>query len=171
METINEILNDCLEKDRVRTQLNKREYGSVFGRSITETVVSQSLKGADGQDSDISRSSSNRADAEADLAAKVEQAKATQMLLDHQAELEKMEIEWKLEETKMLAEIKQKEAETKLKLEEGKSQLKQLQVESEVKVAEARVRASNSFDMPGNFVDEAGKVALDSPETPTSYAF
>ena len=35
------------------------------------------------------------------------------MLQDHQAELDKMEIEWKLEETRMLAEIKQKEAETR----------------------------------------------------------
>ncbi len=115
METINEIFNDRLEKDRVRMQLSKQEYGSVFGRSNTETVVSQSFEGPDDQESNISRSSSNRADAEADLAAKVEQAKATQMLQDHQAELDKMEIEWKLEETKMLAEIKQKETETKLK--------------------------------------------------------
>ncbi|KAK0140224.1 hypothetical protein N1851_022832 [Merluccius polli] len=146
-------------------QLSKKEYGSVFGRSNTETVASQSLKGSDDEDSNISRSSSNRADSEADLAAKVEQAKATQVLQEHQAELDKMEIEWKLEETKMLAQVKQKEAEIKLKLEEGKSKLKQLQAESEVKVAKARVRAYNSFDMPGNCVDEARKVALDTPDT------
>lgn len=108
METINETFNDRLEKDRVRMQLSKREYGSVFGKSDTETAVSQWLKGFDDQDSNICRSSSNRADAEADLAAKMEQAKVTQMLQDHQAELDKTEIEWKLEETKMLAEIRGK---------------------------------------------------------------
>lgn len=45
-------------------QLRKREYGSVFGRTNTETVVSKSLNGADDQVSSISTASSKRADAE-----------------------------------------------------------------------------------------------------------
>ncbi len=83
--------NDCLERERVRMQLNKGEYGSVFGRTNTETVISQPLKEPDDQKSNISTSSSKRADAEAELAAKIEQAKAVQMLQAQQAKLEKLE--------------------------------------------------------------------------------
>lgn len=72
MENIDRAFNDCLERERVRMQLNKEEYGSVFGRTNTETVVSQSLKEPDDQVSNIYMSSSKRADAEAELAAKVE---------------------------------------------------------------------------------------------------
>ncbi|XP_024119479.1 uncharacterized protein LOC112140697 [Oryzias melastigma] len=39
-ETIQEAFNDRLEKERVRMILNKTEFGSVFGHSITETVIS-----------------------------------------------------------------------------------------------------------------------------------
>lgn len=159
MENIDKAFNDCLEKERVRMQLNKEEYGSVFGRTNTETVVSQSLEEPDDQVSNISMSSSKRADAEAELAAKVEQAKAVQMLHAQQAKLEKLETEWKLRETQMLVEIKEREAEMKLKLEEEKSKLQQLKAESEVKVAEARVRAYNSFEV------ETDKTPLDSPNT------
>lgn len=147
MESVGQAVtfNDCLEKERVRMQLNKREYGSVFGRTNTETEVSLSKVGDD-QVSAISGSSSKRADAEADLAAKVEQLKAIQTLHVQQAKLEKLETDWKLKETEMLAEFKQKEAEMKLKLDEEKSKLQQLQADSEVKVAEARVKAYNQFD-------------------------
>ncbi len=146
MENMDKTFNDCLERERVRIQLNKGEYGSVFGRTNTETVISQPLKEPDDQKSNISTSSSKRADAEAELAAKIEQAKAVQMLQAQQAKLEKLETEWKLKETQMLAEIKEKEAEMKSKLEEEKSKLQQLKAESEVKVAEARVRAYTSFE-------------------------
>lgn len=56
-------------------------------------MVSLSLNGSDDQVSAISRSSSKRADAEAELAAKVEQSKAIQMLHAQKAKLEKLETE------------------------------------------------------------------------------
>lgn len=165
MENIDKTFNSRLEKERVRLQSDKREYGSVFGSTNTETVVSQPLKGSDDQVSVISGSSSKRADAEAELASKVEPAKAIQMLHAQQAKLDKMETEWKLKEAEMLIEIKQREAEMKLKLEEGKSKSQQLQADSEVKVAEARVRAYNNFDIFGSCDEETDKVPLDSPNT------
>ncbi|KAL1258159.1 hypothetical protein QQF64_011403 [Cirrhinus molitorella] len=138
LENIDEAFNDQLEKERVRIALNKEEYGSVFGNTKTETIISESSKESGHNSSATSRSSSKRADAEAELAAKVEQAKFMQKIHVQQARLDKMESEWKLKETQMLAEIKQKEAEMKLKLELEKTRLQQLQAENEVKVAAAR---------------------------------
>ncbi|XP_067276268.1 uncharacterized protein [Pseudorasbora parva] len=154
LENIDEAFNDQLEKERVRIALNKDEYGSVFGNTKTETVISESSQGSGISSSAISRSSSKRADAEADLAAKVEHAKAMQKVHLQQARLDKLESEWKLKETQMLAEIKQKEADMKLKLEAEKTRLLQLQADNEVKVAEARVRAYNNFDGLESFTEE-----------------
>lgn len=69
-----------------------------------------------------------------------------QEIHDQQAKLDKMESDWKLCETKMLAEIKQKEIETQLRLEEERNQLHQLQVDKEVKVAAARVKVYNDLE-------------------------
>ncbi|KAG1944948.1 hypothetical protein F2P79_014429 [Pimephales promelas] len=154
LENIDEAFNDQLEKERVRMALNKDEYESVFGNTKTETVISESSQGSGNHSSATSRSSSKRADAEAELAAKVEQAKAMQKIHLQQARLDKLESEWKLKETQMLAEIKQKEVEMKLKLEEEKTRLQQLQADNEVKVAAARVRAYNNFDGAESFEEE-----------------
>ncbi|GAA6104103.1 uncharacterized protein LOC113079594 [Tachysurus ichikawai] len=47
-----------------------------------------------------SKTSSKGADAEAELAAKIEQAKAMQEIYDQQARLHKMENDWKVKEAK-----------------------------------------------------------------------
>nr|XP_043906906.1 uncharacterized protein LOC122785246 [Solea senegalensis] len=146
LENIDETFNDHLEKERVRIVLNKNEYGSVFGNSKTETVISESIQRSYASSSATSRSSSKRADAEADLAAKLEQAKAMQIIHTQQARLDELESEWKFKETQMLAEFKQREAEMKLKLEEEKTRLQQLHADNEVKVAAARVRAYHNFN-------------------------
>ncbi|RXN10003.1 hypothetical protein ROHU_031096 [Labeo rohita] len=146
LETIDEEYNEELVKERVRQVLNKNEYGSIFGCTITNTVISESSQGSGNQSKTSSKISSKRADAEADLAAKREQAKAMQEIHDQQAKLDKMESDWKLCETKMLAEIKQKEIETQLRLEEERNRLHQLQVDKEVKVAAARVKVYNDLE-------------------------
>lgn len=115
--------------------LNKDEYGSIFGCTITNTVISESSQGSGNQSKTSSKISSKQADAEAELAAKQEQAKAMQGIHDQQAKLNKMESDWKLCEAKMLAEIKQREIEMQKRLEEERKRLHQLQVEKEVKVA------------------------------------
>lgn len=147
LETFNESYNEELVKERVRQVLNKDEYGSVFGCTVTNTVVSESSLGSDNQ-SKTSKVSSKRADAQAEFAAKLEQAKALQEIHNQQAKLDKMEHDWKLCESRMLAEIKQKEAEMQLRLVEEKKRLQQLQVDKEVKVAAARVKVYN--DLEGN---------------------
>ncbi|XP_073718035.1 uncharacterized protein [Misgurnus anguillicaudatus] len=154
LKNIHEAFNDKLEKARVRIALNKDDYGSVFGNTKTETVTSESLQRSELNSSVNSKSSSKRADAEAELAAKVEEAKAMQKIQAQQAKLDKLESEWKLKETQMLAEIKQREAEIKQKLETEKTKLQQLQVNSEVRVAAARVRAYNNFDGLESFKED-----------------
>lgn len=144
LESVNETFKDHLEKERVRMVLNKNEYGSIFGNTITETLPS--LQGSDADSSTHSRAPSKRADAEAELAANLERAKVMEELHAQQAKLDKLENEWKIKEAQMLAEIKQREAEMKQRLEEEKSKLQQLQADNEVKVAAARVQAYNSFD-------------------------
>ncbi|CAH2220511.1 uncharacterized protein LOC113033320 [Pelobates cultripes] len=139
LESIDGIFNDRLEKERVRMLLNKEEYESVFGNTETETAFSESQQGSDSSSRATSRSSSGRADAGADLAAKIEQAKAMQQMREQQTKLNKLESELKLKEAQMLAEIK-------LKLDEKKTRLQQLQTENEVKVAAARVKAHNAYD-------------------------
>ncbi|CAH2277109.1 Hypothetical predicted protein [Pelobates cultripes] len=117
LENIDAIFNDRLEKERVRMVLNKEEYESVFGNTETETAFSESLQGSDSSSRATSRSSSRRA--EADLAPKIEQAKAMQQMREQQAKLNKLESKLKLKEAQMLAEIK-------LKLDEEKTRLQQL---------------------------------------------
>ena len=130
--------------------LNKDEYESVFGNTKTDIVISESTQGS----GNPSSASSKRADAEAELAVKVEQAKAMQTIQSQQARLDKLESEWKVKETQMLAEIKQKEVEIKLKLDEEKIRLQQLQADNEVKVAAARLRAYNHFEGFEGFEEE-----------------
>ncbi len=72
LETIGEDYNEELVKERVRQVLNKDEYGSIFGCTITNTVISESSQGSGNQSKTSSKISSKRADAEAELAAKQE---------------------------------------------------------------------------------------------------
>ncbi|CAH2256001.1 Hypothetical predicted protein [Pelobates cultripes] len=139
LENADGIFNDQLEKERMRMVHNKEEDESVFGNTETETAFSESLQESDSSSRATSRSSSRRADAEADLAVKIEQAKAMQQMREQQAKLNKLESELKLKEAQTLAEIK-------LKLDEEKTRLQQLQAENEVKVAAARVIAYNVYD-------------------------
>lgn len=80
LESVNGTFKDYLEKERVRMVLNKDEYESILGNTITETVNSESPQGSDTNSSTSSRASSRRADAEAELAANSERAKATKEL-------------------------------------------------------------------------------------------
>ncbi|KAJ8342685.1 hypothetical protein SKAU_G00326130 [Synaphobranchus kaupii] len=145
LKTINENYNEQLEKVRVRMALNKAEYGSVFGYTKTETVVSETSEKSNNHSSAASNSSSKRLDAEAELAAKREQAKVMKDIQAQQARFTRMESELKLEEAKMLAEIEQKRANSQIELEEERTKLVQLQADKEVQVAAARVRAYESF--------------------------
>lgn len=138
LETIEETFNDQLEKERVRIILNKREYGSVFGDTKTETSATVKSK--------TSGNSGGCAEAEAELAAKVEQAKVTKEILAQEAKVTKMESEWKLTEYQAHAALKRQEVEMKVKLEEERTKLQQLTADSEVKVAAARVHAYNALD-------------------------
>lgn len=92
-----------VEKERVRMILNKDEYKSIFGNTNTESVMSEKL---DNPSVISSKASSTRVDAEADLAAKLEQAKSMQEIQAQAAKLSKLESEQKLHESQMMAEIK-----------------------------------------------------------------
>ncbi|XP_026042791.1 uncharacterized protein LOC113033320 [Astatotilapia calliptera] len=156
LEDIDKTFNDRLEKERVRMILSKEEYGSVFGKTETETVISEHSKGSDSYSGATSTTSSKRVDAEADLAAKLEQAKAMQRIHEQQAKLSSLEHEWKIKEAQMIAEMT-------AKLEEERTKLQQLQAENEVKVAAARVRAYNNYDGLESLKYEADdKLQLDS---------
>lgn len=76
LDNIDKAFNDHLEEERVRMVLNSDEYGSVFRKTDTETLISESTQESDTHSSTTSTSSSKCADAEAELAAKLEQAKA-----------------------------------------------------------------------------------------------
>lgn len=67
-------------KERVRQILNKDEYASVFGCTNTDTIISESSQTSESliTSKTSSKASSKQADAEAELASKVEQAKAMQ---------------------------------------------------------------------------------------------
>ncbi|GAA6080319.1 uncharacterized protein LOC113076900 [Tachysurus ichikawai] len=78
IETSDDIDNEVAVKEKVRQVLNKDEYGSIFGGTNTETVISESLPSLEGQSKISSKTSSKRADAEAELAAEIEQANAMQ---------------------------------------------------------------------------------------------
>lgn len=67
LETVDEDYNDQLEKERVRGILNKGEYGSIFGHTITETISSERLSSHSSSNS----TSSSKADAKAELADKL----------------------------------------------------------------------------------------------------
>lgn len=141
--TIDDNLNPILEKFRVRTILSKTEHASIFGETNTETEVG-SCHGSH-HSSLTSNSSSKRLDAEAELAAKREQAKAMVDIQAQQARFTRLESELRLKEARMLAELKLEEerrlAEGRLKLEEERTKLEQLKAEKEIQIAAARVRA------------------------------
>ncbi|XP_039679755.1 uncharacterized protein LOC120573907 [Perca fluviatilis] len=146
LETINQDYNDQLEKERVRETLNKDEYGSVFGHTKTETVSSAESPERLSNHSSSASTHSSRLDAQAELAAKLEQSKAMKEIQTQQAHLHKLEGEWKLKEAKMLAEIKQKEVEMQQQLEQERAKLQQLQAAKDVAIAAARVRAYDDFE-------------------------
>ena len=100
----------------------------------------------------ISKTSSKQADAEAELAAKLEQARSMQEIQAQQVKLSKLESEWKLHEAQMLVQLKQKQAEVDLKLEEEKTRLKLMHVEMDVKVAAACVQTYHQIE--GDAVEE-----------------
>ncbi|XP_065108476.1 uncharacterized protein [Paramisgurnus dabryanus] len=145
LETINQDYNDQLEKERVRETLNKDEYGSVFGHTKTETLISESPERLSNHSSSTSTHSS-RVDAQAELAAKLEQSKAMKEIQAQQAHLRKLEGEWKLKEAKMVSEMKQKEVEMQQQLEQERAKLQQLQAAKDVAIAAARVRAYDGFE-------------------------
>lgn len=134
------------EKQRVRMILNRDEYKSIFGGTNTESVISDRLEGLDEVSIANSRASSKRADAEAELAAKQEQAKSMEEIQAQQSKLTKLESEWKLHESQVMAEMRQKQTEVELKLEEEKSKLKMMQADMDVKVAAARARTYEKFE-------------------------
>ncbi|XP_042596033.1 uncharacterized protein LOC122139888 [Cyprinus carpio] len=146
LETINQDYNDQLEKERVRETLNKDEYGSVFGHTKTETVSSAESPERLSNHSSSTSTHSSRVDAQAELAAKLEQSKAMKEIQAQQAHLHKLEGEWKLKEAKMLVEIKQKELEMQQQLEQERTKLQQLQAAKDVAIAAARVRAYDNFE-------------------------
>ncbi len=146
LKTINQDYNDQLEKERVRETLNKDEYGSVFGHTKTETVSSAESPERLSNHSSSASTHSSRVDAQAELAAKLEQSKAMKEIQAQQAHLHKLEDEWKLKEAKMLVEMKQKEVEMQQQLEQERTKLQQLQAEKDVAIAAARVRAYDDFE-------------------------
>ncbi|CAI5640766.1 unnamed protein product, partial [Oreochromis niloticus] len=146
LKTVHEEYNNHLEKERVREVLSKNEYGSVFGDSITETASSIELSEQLSHHSGSSCTRRSRVDAEAELAAKLEQSKAMEEIRAQQAHLHKLESEWKLKEAKMLSEIKLKEVEMHQQLEQERAKLQQLQADKEVAIATARVKAYNSLE-------------------------
>ncbi|XP_039907300.1 uncharacterized protein LOC120746094 [Simochromis diagramma] len=146
LKTVHEEYNNHLEKERVREVLSKNEYRSVFGDSITETASSIELSEQLSRHSGSSCTRNSRVDAEAELAAKLEQSKAMEEIQAQQAHLHKLESEWKLKEAKMLSEIKLKEVEMQQQLEQERAKLQQLQADKEVAIAIARVKAYNSLE-------------------------
>lgn len=157
LETINQDCNDQLEKERVRETLNKDEYGSVFGHTKTETVSSAESPERLSNHSSSASTHSSRVDAQAELAAKLEQSKAMKEIQTQQAHLHKLENEWKLKEAKMLVEMKQKEVEMQQQLEQERAKLQQLQAAKDVAIAAARVRAYDDFEGFENHDEEIDK--------------
>ena len=120
LEAIGKDYDDQLEKERVRATLNKDEYGSV---TKTETVSSSESSERLSNHSSSACTHSSRVDAQAELAAKLEQSKAMKEIQAQQAHLHKLESEWKLKEAKMVSEIKQKELEMHQRLEQERAKL------------------------------------------------
>lgn len=162
LETIDEDYNDQLEKERVRSTLNKNDYRSVFGSTNTETVISElSQKSSDHSNS---TSISKRVDAVAELAAKQAQSKAIKIIQQQQAHVHTLENEWKIKHANMLSEMKEKEVEMNLKLEREKAKLLQLQAEKEVDVATARLKVYENFESNerSEEIDEIGSLLRNS---------
>lgn len=143
LETNIENYKEYVERERVRIVLNKYEYASIFGHTITETVISETSRKSNHRSGAASNrsgsSSAKRLDAEAELAARLEQAKAMKDIQSQQTRLTRLEGELKLEEMRMLTE-------GRIKLEEERTKLEQLKAEKEVQVAAARVKVYESFE-------------------------
>ncbi|GAA6094715.1 uncharacterized [Tachysurus ichikawai] len=136
------------EKQQIRSSSRK-------GKSLTEKCLEMHNMEAYDSWKQTAKETSKRADAEAELAAKIEQAKAMQEISDQQARLHKMENDWKVKKAKMQAEIKQRKTEMCLRLEEERTRLQMLKADKEVKVAAARVKAYNDFEgNPGDYDEE-----------------
>ncbi|XP_057700916.1 uncharacterized protein LOC130921262 [Corythoichthys intestinalis] len=148
-----------VEKERVRMILNRDDYGSVFGGTSTESVISEHFENV----SVTSKVSSKRADAEADLAAKLEQVKSMQEIQAQQTKLSKLESDWKLHESQMMGQIKQRQADVEIALEEEKAKLKLLQAQMDVNAAAARVRVYNN--QMGGDMDAVRSIPVRTAET------
>ncbi|XP_077954084.1 uncharacterized protein LOC144391338 [Gasterosteus aculeatus] len=140
LETVDEVFNPELEKLRVRMALKKDEYGSIFGHTKTDTVLSLA------ENSIHSQGSSKHLDAGAELAAQQEKAKAVYQIQAQEEVLSKLEEEKqlvlkRLEDERQVA-LKRIEA----NMRQEKKRLQQIQAESEVRIAEARVNAYESFE-------------------------
>lgn len=134
--------NYQLAKARVRMVLNKEEYGSIFGFTSTETVVSEVIENADthiyshwthpktpsissGDCSNATcRASEKRADAEEELAAKHEKAKTLPDIQNQQPRL---------------CEIDKRRFEVK-------AELQMIKAEQDVRVAAAHAQAYKNFE-------------------------
>ncbi|XP_035985253.1 uncharacterized protein LOC118558808 [Fundulus heteroclitus] len=134
--------------------LNKDEYGSIFGHTETETISSSKSSESSSSHTSSSSIKNSKAEAQAELAAKVEQSKATKEIQAREAQLQKLENEWKLKESKMLAEIRQKEVEMQQQLDQERAKLQQLKEEKEIAVAAARVRAYDECEHGVKNVEE-----------------
>ncbi len=120
--------------------LKRDEYGSIFGHTKTDTVLSLA------ENSIHSQGSSKYVDAGAELAAQQERVKAVYQIQAQEEVLSKLEEEKqlvlkRLEEEKQVA-LKRIEA----NMHQEEKRLQQIQAESEVKIAEARVNAYESLE-------------------------
>ena len=136
LNTLGDAFNGPSEKEQIRIILSKDEHKSIFGDSNTETVISES------RCSNHSKASSKYAEAEAELAARQEKAKAVQVIHAQEEVLSRLEKEKQRLEQEKQAALKRIEAE----MQEEKKRLQLLQAETEVKIAEARVNAYQSFE-------------------------
>ena len=141
IETVDEAYNEQLEKERVRELLNKDGYGSIFGLTKTETVSSSKPSESSSSYSSSNGSHNSKVDAQAELAAKLEESKTMKEIQAQREHLLQLENEWKLKEAKMLSEMRQREVEMQQQLERERTKLQQLQTERDIAVAAARVRA------------------------------
>ncbi len=102
LKIVDEVFNPELEKLRVRMALKKDEYGSIFGHTKTDTVLSLA------ENSVHSQGSSKHVDAGAELAAQQERVKAVYQIQAQEEVLSKLEEEKqlvlkRLEEEKQVA--------------------------------------------------------------------
>ncbi len=140
LKIVDEVFNPELEKLRVRMALKRDEYGSIFGHTKTDTVLSLA------ENLIHSQGSSKHVDAGAELAAQQERVKAVYQIQAQEEVLSKLEEERqlvlkRLEEEKQVA-LKRIEA----NMHQEEKRLQQIQAESEVRIAEARVNAYESLE-------------------------